>query len=146
MAKKKEVHNQDNLIPVTKRTKEQQREICRMGGKASGEARRKRKAMREVLTELLDLPMKEEQAPQVLKSFADFAKDKNVTVEQAVLMAQIIKAVKGDTKAATFVRDTAGQKILRDAAESNTEFEDDGFVAAIKAASKGVWDDDDKQA
>jgi len=142
MAKKKAVPGQENLVPLSKRTKEAQRDIQSKGGKVSAENRRKRKAMREVLTELLDLPMKEEQAPQILKSFADFASGKNVTVEQAVLMAQIIKAVKGDTKAATFVRDTAGEKILRDAADTGTEFEDDGFVAAIQAASKGVWDDD----
>lgn len=123
-------------------TSEEARENGRKGGLASAAARKKRKAMREVLNDLLDLPMREADPDNKLKSFADFAAGKNVTVEQAMLMAQLIKAIKGDTKAATFVRDTAGEKILRDAGDNNTEFADDGFTAAIKAAAKGVWDDD----
>lgn len=110
-------------------------------GKASGEARRKKKAMKEVLETLLELPLNDTTAPEELKSFLDFGKNKNVTIEQAILMAQIVKAItKGDTKAAAFIRDTAGQKILKDAAENNTEYEDDGFTEAIKASAKGVWE------
>lgn len=114
----------------------------RKGGIASGEAKRRKKAMREVLEDLLALPLNEEQAPEEVKSFLDFSKKRNVTIEQAVLMAQIVKAItKGDTKAAAFLRDTAGQKILRDAADNNAEYEDDGFTEAIKASAKGVWDE-----
>lgn len=113
----------------------------RKGGIASGEAKRRKKAMREVLEDLLALPLNEEQAPEEVKSFLDFSKNRNVTIEQAVLMAQIVKAItKADTKAAAFLRDTAGQKILRDAADNNTEYEDDGFTEAIKKSAKGVWE------
>ncbi len=34
--------NEENLIPVTKRTKSEAREISKKGGQASGAARRKR--------------------------------------------------------------------------------------------------------
>lgn len=113
----------------------------RKGGIASGVAKRKKKAMREVLEELLALPLNDLDTPEKVKSFLDFGKNKNVTIEQAVLMAQIVKAItKGDTKAAAFIRDTAGQKILRDAADNNTEYEDDGFTEAIKKSAKGVWE------
>lgn len=40
---------EDNLIPLPKRTKEKQREIRVMGGKASGEARRAKRSIRQLL-------------------------------------------------------------------------------------------------
>ena len=123
-------------------TSEEARRNGRLGGLKRAENAKKRKAMKEVLQDLLDLPLREQDAPEEVKSFAEFAKNKNVTIEQGVLMAQIIKAMKGDTRAATFLRDTAGEKILKDASDTNTEFEDDGFTEAIKNSAKGVWDDD----
>lgn len=129
----------ENLVVPTS---EQARRNGRLGGLKRAENERKRRSMKEVLQALLDLPMREKDTPEELKSFADFAQGKNVTIEQAILMAQIIKGIKGDTRAATFLRDTAGEKILKDASESNTEFEDDGFTEALKASAKGVWDDD----
>lgn len=44
----------ENLVPLNKRTKEEQREIVVKGGKASGEARRKKKTMLEVLESTLN--------------------------------------------------------------------------------------------
>lgn len=136
--------NDQNLV-AHRFTSDQDREKAaaagRKGGKASGRARRKKKAMREVLENLLDLPLNNLEKPEKVKCFLDFAKNKNVTIEEAVLMAQIVKAItKGDTKAAAFIRDTAGQKILKDASDNNTEYEDDGFIDALKASAKGVWD------
>ena len=46
--------NEKNLIPFTERTEKEQREIARMGGKASGEARRKKATMLSVLEKTLD--------------------------------------------------------------------------------------------
>lgn len=136
--------NEANLKPyefTSDQSREKAAENGRKGGIASGVAKRKKKAMREVLEELLVLPLNDLDAPEKVKSFLDFGKNKNVTIEQAVLMAQIVKAItKGDTKAAAFIRDTAGQKILRDAADNNTEYEDDGFTEAIKKSAKGVWE------
>lgn len=123
-------------------SREKAAEAGRKGGKASGRAKRKKKAMREVLEALLQLPLKDSTRPEKLKSYVDFSSGKNVTIEEAILMAQIVKAIqKADTRAATFIRDTAGQKILKDAAENNTEYEDDGFTEAIKASAEKVWDE-----
>ena len=47
-------NNESNLIPLNERTKEQQREIARQGGIASGEARREKATMRKTLEMLLD--------------------------------------------------------------------------------------------
>lgn len=54
MAKKKEpIKGQENLIPFSERTEEEQRKIAQAGGIASGKARRERKTLREELLALL---------------------------------------------------------------------------------------------
>lgn len=45
---------QENLIPLNERTKEEQREIAIMGGKASGEARKEKATMRKQLEAMLN--------------------------------------------------------------------------------------------
>lgn len=44
----------DNLVPQSERTKEEQRKIARMGGIASGEARRAKRDMRERMKLMLE--------------------------------------------------------------------------------------------
>ena len=89
---------------------EDRRENGRKGGIASGEAKRKKKAMRERLEILLDMPMKSGKGADIeaIKNFAAL-KGKNITVQEAMMIAQIQKALKGDTTAAAFLRDTAGE-------------------------------------
>lgn len=86
-------------------------EAGKKAGKASGEAKRRKKLMRENLEILCQLPAKGGRATDVesIKNFAEL-KGKNITVEQAMLIAQIKKALGGDTTALTFIRDTMGQK------------------------------------
>ena len=100
----------DNLKPFGELTAEEQRAIAKKGGEASVKARRKKKAMRESLEILLEMKLKNGKECDVenVKSFAEL-KGKNITVEQALLIAQIQKALKGDTTALTFIRDTSGQ-------------------------------------
>lgn len=143
--------NAQNLIQNLDRTPEERRRIAAAAGRASGEAKRRRKAMREVLDDLLQMPLRKGalQNPECLGDLVN-AQGKlnlmsgkvNVTVEQAILMGQVVLAIGGNTPAAAFVRDTAGQKILRDAADNTSDYEDDGFTEAIKASAKGVWDDE----
>ena len=50
----------DNLIPQSERTKEEQRVVAKMGGIASGKARREKKAMKDTLATLLSMTLREE--------------------------------------------------------------------------------------
>lgn len=50
----------DNLIPMNERTKDEQREIARKGGIASGESRRRRKTLAQVLRDELEKPISED--------------------------------------------------------------------------------------
>ena len=101
-----------NLIPVTERSKEEARKISAKGGRASGEARRKKKAMRKTLEILLAMPIKGKGkvlAPEEVKSFETLL-GKNFDVEVGILLAQVQKALKGDTSAFIALRDTSGNK------------------------------------
>lgn len=102
----------ENLIPQSERTKEEQREIAKKGGIASVKARREKKAMKETLATLLSMPLKDGAAADVehIKSIAAI-NGKNITVQEAIMLAQIKKAIKGDTRAAEYIRDTSGNKV-----------------------------------
>lgn len=80
--------NEDNLIPMSERTKEEQREIARKGGIASGESRRKRKTLKDELIMLLE------------------SDNNNNKISTALLK----KALGGDIQAFTTIRDTIGEK------------------------------------
>lgn len=83
----------------------------RKGGIASGKARREKKLFKETLETLLDMPMKSGKDISVddIKNFAEI-KGKNISVQEAILIAQVQKAMKGDTRAAEYLRDTIGQR------------------------------------
>lgn len=93
MTEKKIIKGEENLIPTSKRTKEEQRKIAVMGGKASGVARKKRKALKELLEIALSMEVAGDQ-----------------TAAEAVTAALIQKAMDGDTKAFEVIRDTVGEK------------------------------------
>lgn len=101
----------ENLKSLADRTTNEQRAIAKKGGIASGKARREKKLMRETLDVLLSMPIKNGKFADVdsIRNFAAI-KGKNISVQEAILIAQIQKAMKGDTKAAEYVRDTIGQK------------------------------------
>lgn len=92
-------------------TPEQRRENGRKGGIASGEAKRKKRAMRETLDVLLAMPMKSGKFADIesVKNFAAL-KGKNINVQEAMVISMLQRAMKGDVKAAEWIRDTAGQK------------------------------------
>lgn len=83
----------------------------RKGGKKSAMVKREKKAMKETLEALLSLPMKSGKSVDVeaVKNFAAL-KGKNITVQEAMAIAMLQKAMKGNVKAAEWIRDTAGQK------------------------------------
>ena len=76
----------NNLKPV--RTKEEARKRGKNGGKASGEARRERKALKEELLLLLS----------------------KGNTQEKLSLALIKQAINGNTKAFEVIRDTIGEK------------------------------------
>ena len=86
------------------------KENAQKAGRASGVARRQKKNMQDIALAFLSMPADITNIPDEIINLAKFMKLK-ITVQEAILLAQINKAIKNqDTKAAEFVRDTAGQK------------------------------------
>lgn len=107
--------NNKNLMPIeevnSRRTREQHSRDSRKAGKRSGEVRREKKAFKETLEILLSMSMEngEEVSVEDITSFKGID-GKNISVQEAILIAQVQRAMKGDTKAAEYLRDTIGQK------------------------------------
>ena len=95
----------ENLKPPTA---EEAREKGAKGGRASVEARRRKKTMREVYESLRTL----EVVPSHTEALQEMLQEKlpTVTVDEAIMLAMIVKAERGDVQAAQFIRDTAGEK------------------------------------
>lgn len=55
-----------NLIPMNKRTKEEQKAIATMGGKASGKARRQKRDMRQLCHEILNTTITDDEIAEKL--------------------------------------------------------------------------------
>ncbi len=100
----------ENLDKIT--TVEEAREKGRKGGQKSAESRRKKRAMAETMEIILTMPLKEGMVDDIesVTSNADIDK-RNVTVQDAIIAAQAKKAMKGDTRAAEFIRDLIGAKV-----------------------------------
>jgi hypothetical protein len=85
--------NTENLVSLADRTTEEQRAIASAGGKASGEARRKRKTLKEELLLMLS----------------------DCDIQEKISLALINEAINGNnagsvTKAFEVIRDTIGER------------------------------------
>lgn len=94
-----------NLIGAGDRTPEQYRANGLKAGKASGESRRRRKTFRESLLAILSMEVDD---PDMHDRLSELGLDP--TMQTAIDLAQVLKAGRGDTDAARFVRDTVGEK------------------------------------
>lgn len=101
--------NNQNLISLATRTTEEKREIGKKGGKASGEARRKKKSFRELISMISDLPVTDSKLSKQLEEMG--IKKEDITYGLLVNFAQFQKAIKEkDTRSAEYIRDTLGEK------------------------------------
>jgi hypothetical protein len=106
--------NDQNLIPFDKRTKSEQREITSKGGKASGEARRKRKDMKQKMKALLELPAADNDCKE-LEALGVSPED--MDNEMVLVKAMFIAAAAGDVKAFDRVREVLGKDVRHEELE-----------------------------
>ena len=98
--------NERNLIPV--RSTEEARERGRNGGRASGEARRRKKSLREAAELYLSLPVSDKRAWNKLAK--DGVDPEDVDNQMAIIAGLSIKAAKGDANAAKVLFDLIGDQ------------------------------------
>ena len=85
-------NNEENLIPLSERTKSEQREIARQGGISSGKARRQKRTMKDTMSILMSMAVKEGDIPDIeeIKSVAELNK-LNMDIETAICIKQAMK-------------------------------------------------------
>lgn len=149
----------ENLIPFSKRSKDEARENGRKGGKASGETRRKKANFRKTLNALLTAKIDHPDWTPFLESLG-----LDSTVEAAVNAAMIREALNGNVKAYEAIARYSGQsdrteadqeeqKARTEATKAQTaaakaksgqgeeeEVPDDGFLEAIKGSAAEDWE------
>lgn len=96
--------NEENLIPFSERSESEAREMGSKGGKKSGETRRKKKSMKQVMDILLQMPASTFDDYQILADMGinidEFSETEinNLLVVNAALLAQAktgnVKAIK----------------------------------------------------
>ena len=99
--------NEQNLIPMNKRAKSEQREIARKGGIANGEARRAKKTMLEHAELLLSLPLNDVRKKNKLAKMGVPAED--IDNKLAVVAALMLEAQAGYVPAAKELRSIIGE-------------------------------------
>lgn len=128
--------NEQNLLKKEDRTPKQRRESARKAGKASGKARRERKAMQEIARIVLDMPLEAGDLKDIEGlTFEDYP-DANLTLGQAAVLAVAKKAKRGDVQALQFLRDTAGEKPVEKVEVSGDVAEAAKSIRAMIAAAK----------
>ena len=117
------------------RTGEQQVEIARQGGVASGIARREKKAIKTTLESLLSMPIKDGELDDIekIKSIASIT-GKNISVQEAIVLKALQRALNGDIKAFKTIAD-----IMNAGTNEGDTTEPDGFIESIEEAAKTVW-------
>lgn len=100
--------NEKNLVQYREQSPSERRENARKAGKASGEARRRKKTMKDTLTLLLSLKPTE-LLLEDLKSLG--IKESSIDNQMAVMVSVFQAALSGNIRAAEFLRDTVGDKI-----------------------------------
>lgn len=90
--------NIENLKSNTERTPKERKELARKAGLASGAARREKKTMKAMLDYLLE------------KEIVNKKTGEKMSTKEAICTAIMSKALKGDVKAWSEIRDTIGEK------------------------------------
>ena len=92
-------------------TPEERKKNASKGGKASVKAKRERKRANEILSIFLSMPLKKRKEAEIedIKAFEEL-KGKNITVNEAIQLRQVQRALNGDLASATYIRDTVGDK------------------------------------
>ena len=96
-----------NLVPLNKRTKEEQRTIRQDGGIASGAARRRKRSLKEAADLYLSLPVTDRRMwNKIARKNVD---PEDIDNQMAMIIGLTMAATAGDAKAAKVIVDLLGE-------------------------------------
>ena len=117
------VPNEKNLVSIADRTTSEQREIQSAGGRASGAARRRRRALKEAADLYLSLPVSDKRRWNALARRGLDPED--VDNQMAMIVGLTDAAADGDARAGRLILDILGE-----------DGRDDPAAAQLAAAEK----------
>ena len=115
MAEKKEKKKMSekslaNLIPLSQRDPKRRREIAKMGAEATNKLLKKRKTFREIIETLGPMGATDNEKEMFRQMFPDVDPD-DITKDMMIIASMYRQAiVKGNVRASSMIRDTAGEK------------------------------------
>ena len=132
--------------PLSERPEGEAREIRQQGQKASVESQTRRRTIRDIYSDLLQMPgLLEDGTPaDIAQAVQESAqkRGKSVTVYDSIAVAMAAKARAGDVKAAAFVRDSVGDKPVDQMQVSDTITDGDRKLLAKLSADMADQDAD----
>ena len=146
--------NDQNLIPVNKRAKSEQREIRQKGGKKSGETRRRKKALKALMNELLSSDIVND---EIYNRTVEMGFGSNPSYGAAIVAAMVREAALGNVKAFNAITDLTGEGSSGERVKlqkkqlamqekklsgDDEELPDDGFLDALNGSAAEDWNDE----
>ena len=118
--------NEENLKPFGsgQLSESEEREMRSRGGKKSGETRRRKKTMKETAKMMLDMEIPAAGKELKAKLKAMGISEEDFTYQSAIMVGILNQAMKGNVKAAAFLRDTIGENPLLTQDEENSTLAD----------------------
>lgn len=130
--------NENNLVKFNEMDEAKHKELSAKGGRNSGKAKRKKKAMKSAAREVLNMTLHPGELAELeeLASYDDL-RSGNITVQDKIIWAMAAKAMAGDVNAAYFLRDTMGEHPTQ--AESNAKTRlASAQVSKVKAETEAI--------
>ena len=118
--------NDENLKTFTPK---EARENGRKGGFASGEARKKKKQLKELAEVILDNKIKNEAVIEDMKDKFPELNVEDITYGLMLLLKQYERAKDGDPKAFELLRDTSGQRPVEK--QEVTNLDSNGYLRVV---------------
>lgn len=100
--------SEKDLIPLNKRTKDEQKKIAKKGGKASGKKRREKKTLKELASQFGNLDVTGERSRALLANLGIAPSD--MSNMMGITAGLFNKAMRGDPAAYNAIRDILGEK------------------------------------
>ena len=101
--------NNQNLIPIEHLSNEEAKKRGHNGGKKSGEARRKKKTIKDTINLLLEMPVFNDKMKKQMLELG--YTDEDLTNQTALILAIYKKALSGDVNAFNTIADRSGEVI-----------------------------------
>ncbi len=132
------------MIPLNRRTKDEQKEIAKKGGIKSGATRRRRKAIKEILAGAWNIRLCDIEDPGVRKAFMTAAKsqDGQITIGEAMTNGMVLAMIRGNALMSQLVLDLMKESPAVKLKEKELRLREREIEIREKLAEKDLQEDE----